>query len=179
MYWIQEYRNIMLKCSVFSEVFKNFKLEGRVYIEKCEIMLKNCVENRNIYMLKSLLSILFQYIIKIKTDIINKNAFCRKHTTCSLPYNRGGLCPGVSVQGVSVQGVSVQGVFVQGSLSRVVSVLEVSLQGGLCPEGGVSVQGFSIQGSLSRGISLTDTPHMNRITDRCKNITFLQLRCGQ
>ena len=29
------------------------------------------------------------------------------------------------------------------------------------------------------GVSACQTPHVNRMTDTCKNITLLQLRCGQ
>ena len=37
--------------------------------------------------------------------------------------------------------------------------------------GGVSVQGVSVQGGLSRGVSVREILS-DRITDRCKNITF-------
>ena len=75
-------------------------------------------------------------------------------TARSLPYGGGGglclggsLCPGaVSVQGASVQGGSLSG----GSMSR------GPLTGGGLPD--------------------RDTLPVNRITDRCKNITFPQLR---
>ena len=110
------------------------------------------------------------------------------HTACSLLYGgEGGLCLGGSLS----RGVSVQVVFVQGgSLSR----------GSLCPEGvlspgrslsrggslsrEVSVWGVSVQGNLcpggvicpEEGLPEKDTPPpppVNRITDRCKNITFV------
>ena len=77
-------------------------------------------------------------------------------------FCQGGLCPGgflsrgVFGQWVSVrgEGVSVQGISVQkGSLSRGVYV-----QGGLCP----------------RDVSVRETLPVNRMTDRCKNITLPQ-----
>ena len=52
---------------------------------------------------------------------------------------------------------------------------EVSAQGGVCLEGvclgGVSVQGVSAYGGCLSKV----TPPVNRITDRCENITFPQL----
>ena len=65
------------------------------------------------------------------------------------------------------------------------------LLGGVCPGGvcqrGMSAQGVSAQGSVClRGVCLegqcipvcngADIPHVDRMTGRCKNITFLQLR---
>ena len=106
----------------------------------------------------------------------------RMRTALSLPYGEGeggSLTRGVSVQaegrlcpgggdlcqgGCLSRGVLCPG---EGSLSRG----RVSVQGeGLCPGGlylGVSVP----------GVSLIESPAMNRITDRCKNITLPQLRC--
>ena len=77
-----------------------------------------------------------------------------------------GLCPGgrVSVQGsLSGGGKSMCG-------GR-------SLSAGLCPEG-VSVQGSLCTGSLCLGglCQGVQPPPVNRTTDRCKNITFPQLR---
>ena len=51
----------------------------------------------------------------------------------------------------------------------------VSAGGGL-PRGEVSVQGMSAQGPQ---MWLPDTLSVNRMTDRCKNITLPQLRCGR
>ena len=74
----------------------------------------------------------------------------------------GGLNLGVSVRGLNL-GVSVRclclGVSVQG-VSR------------------VSVQGVSVQGVLYppvRGVCPEGSPPVNRMTDRCKNITFPQI----
>ena len=48
--------------------------------------------------------------------------------------------------------------------------------------GGVYQEGVSAQGGVSPGVStqggVWHTP-MNRITDRCRNITLLQLGCGR
>ena len=49
----------------------------------------------------------------------------------------------------------------------------VSARGGVCL-GGVSTQG---DGVCQAGVC--QTPPMNRITDRCKNITLPQLCCGR
>ena len=52
---------------------------------------------------------------------------------------------------------------------------EVSVHGGLCPEGsltrGVSVQGISVQ---EESLSGRPPSPVNRMTDRCKNITLPQ-----
>ena len=74
----------------------------------------------------------------------------RMRTARSLPY--GGLCPRGSCPG--------------GSLSRGVRCSGVSCLGG----SRVSVQG---------GLTDRDRPPVNRMTDRCKNITLPQLRCGR
>ena len=61
--------------------------------------------------------------------------------------------------------------------------------GGCLPRVGCLPRGVSAQcgclprGDLSRGVSasglgVADTPPVNRMTDRCKNITLPQLRCG-
>ena len=68
----------------------------------------------------------------------------------------GGVCQGVSALGMSTWGVSVRG----------------CLPGGLSAKGGVC-QGVSAP--MHAGID----PPVNRMIDRCKNITFPQLRCGQ
>ena len=108
----------------------------------------------------------------------------------------GGLCPGGLCLNESLSrglcgGSLCRGLCPWGSLFRVVSVRRVSVQGGLYQA--VSVQGglcrrVSARGSLSRGISVRGfsvqgisvdrdpLPPVNRITDRCKNITFPQLR---
>ena len=86
----------------------------------------------------------------------------RMCTACSLPW--GSLSGGSLSRGVSVQG----GLY----------------PGGLCPGGslsrGVSVHWSLSRGSLSRevsvwGVYLTETTPGNRMTHRCKNITFPQL----
>ena len=49
--------------------------------------------------------------------------------------------------------------------------------GGFSPgglPGGVSAQGGCLSGG---GVCVADSPPVNRITDRCKNITLPQLRC--
>ena len=63
----------------------------------------------------------------------------------------GVLCPGVFVWGSLSRGISVQEVSVQGFLSR-----RVSVQGGLCPwaslsSGGLCLGGLCPGGSLSNG----------------------------
>ena len=79
----------------------------------------------------------------------------------------GGCLPrGASAHGgVSAQvGVSAQGVSARGCLP-----------GGMFTQEGMSAQG----GGLLRGClpgESTSPPPVNRITDRCKNITFTQLR---
>ena len=50
----------------------------------------------------------------------------------------------------------------------------MSAKGGVCL--GVSAQGG---GCLPGGGGMADTPSVNRITDRCKNITLPQLHCGR
>ena len=107
-------------------------------------------------------------------------------TTRSLPYgggggplSKGGLC--LRGGSLSKGGLCPAGVSVGGGLCPGVSVQEGLCLGGgdLCPGrslyGGVSVQG----GLCPRGL-LTEIPSsVNRITDRCKNITLPQLRCGR
>ena len=61
------------------------------------------------------------------------------------------------------------------------SVPGVSVWGGLCPGGGgegISVQGV---GGLCPGGSPSRDPIVNRMTDRCKNITVYSLNfiCGR
>ena len=86
-----------------------------------------------------------------------------------------GVCPGGGVclpRGWCLPG---RGVSAQG-------------EGCVCPGGGMSAQGVVSAGEggcLPRGVylprgCLADTPHpVNRMTDRCKNITLPQLRCGR
>ena len=75
----------------------------------------------------------------------------------------------------------------QHALGRGVSALGVSAQGGCLP-GGVCL--WSQRGCLpralpGRGVSASGprgvwhTPPVKRMTDRCKNITLPQLRCGR
>ena len=49
----------------------------------------------------------------------------------------------------------------------------VSAQGGVCPGG------MSEQGGVCPGDVWQTPPPMNRMTNRCKNITLPQLRCGR
>ena len=104
----------------------------------------------------------------------------RMRTVHQISY--GGFCP---------RGLCLAGSLFRGSLSREVSI------GGLCPGGLCSGEGgLCPRETLSRG-SLIETPldrdhpghvtfdacwdrdpPMNRITNRCKNITFPRFRCG-
>ena len=86
---------------------------------------------------------------------------------------RGGVCPGGCLPGAG------GGVCPGGFLPRGVSAWVVS-QESVCP-GGVSAWGVSHSGGVClRGVvsehALRQTPPVNRMTDRCKNITFPQLR---
>ena len=47
--------------------------------------------------------------------------------------------------------------------------------GGVCLMG-VSAQWVSVQGGVSQHALGQTPPHLDRMTDRCKNITLLQLR---
>ena len=65
----------------------------------------------------------------------------------------------------------------------------VSDQGGVCPGGCQPREGLSAHGVSARGVyaqrsvclegCLPDTHPVNRITDRCKNITLPELHCGR
>ena len=80
---------------------------------------------------------------------------------------------GVSVQGVSARGVSDQGDVCLWGLPRGCP-RGVSVQAG-CLRRGVSAQGgVSTQGCVS-----ARHPSVDRMTDRCKNITLPHLRCGR
>ena len=92
----------------------------------------------------------------------------------SMHWVRGVCIPACSGQGVPAQGVSAQ---------------EVSAHGGVCPLGclptGVSAQsvcgvclgGVCAGGGVCPGV--WQTPSVDRMTDRCKNMTLPQLRCGR
>ena len=73
---------------------------------------------------------------------------------------RRGVWPGVSAQGRSARGVSAQ---------RVVS----AQGGGVCPGGCLPGGGGGVcPGGLPKGGIWQTPPPVNRITDRCKNITL-------
>ena len=61
---------------------------------------------------------------------------------------------------------------------RVLFAQGVSAQGGIS---GVCLGGCPVSagGCLPRGVSARHIPIVNKITDRCKNITLPQLGCGQ
>ena len=78
---------------------------------------------------------------------------------------RGGVCQqGLSARGDG--GLSTWGVSAQACLHQRVSALGV-----VCP-----VRVSAQQGCLPRGV--WQTPPVDRMTDRCKNITLSQLCCG-
>ena len=103
----------------------------------------------------------------------------RMCTARSLPWGGGSLSRrSVSVQGSLYPGGG-GGSLSRGSLSRRF-LSRVGWGWCLCPRSlsrGVSVQGVSDWGVFVVGsLSGRPPPPVNRMTDRCKNITFLQLR---
>ena len=98
--------------------------------------------------------------------------------------SRGSLSRGCLCSGGLLTEISSSGNRITDSCYRVAGV-GVFVQGGLCPGGslsrGISVQGdLCLGGCLCSGGLLTEIPSsVNRITDRCKNITLRQLRCGR
>ena len=71
----------------------------------------------------------------------------------------------------------------RGCLPRGVGCLSRGV--GLSAKGGVSAWGKSARGCLPRGVGVSARgvsarhPSVDRMTDRCKNITLPQLRCGR
>ena len=68
--------------------------------------------------------------------------------------------------------------------ARLLSISQHALHGGCLPGGRVSAQGGCLsegRGSAQSGVSARRVadPPVNRMTDRCKNITLPQLRCGR
>ena len=107
------------------------------------------------------------YFCRVKTSVQQECIPVGYVPSAAVAVSRGGggVCPGVvSVQGREclLRGVSIQGVTAQG----------VSAQGGCLPRGCLPKGGVCPGGCLPG----TPTP-VNRIRDRCKNITLPQLRC--
>ena len=84
----------------------------------------------------------------------------------------GGVCPrgcllrGCLLWGVCLGGVCFQGVSARGCLLQGVSALGVSALGDVCSWGGL------LWGGGIPACTEADTPRVNRMTDRCKNITL-------
>ena len=90
----------------------------------------------------------------------------------------GGVCRGCLLRGCLLRGCLPRGVSAGGCLPG------VSAQGGVCPGvvclGGCLLRGVSAPGGVCWGcVYLLRVPPVNRMTDRCKNITLPQLRCGR
>ena len=83
----------------------------------------------------------------------------------------GGVCSG----GVCTGGVCSGGLLLGGVCSGVCS------WGVSAPRGRCLIQGGLLHGGGGSIPACTeaDTPHVNRITHTCKNITLAQLRCGR
>ena len=86
--------------------------------------------------------------------------YCKQECIPAVAISWGCLPREVSVWGVSAQGVGV----CPGGMSA----QRVSAQGGCLPPEGVSAHGVS-------GWGVCQTPPVDRMTDACENITFLQL----
>ena len=87
-----------------------------------------------------------------------------------------GVCPGGCLPRGNTWGMSAQGVSAWGGVCRAGWLLgDVCWEGG-CLLGGVCPGGCLPRGCVSQHAPLADTPPVERMTDRCKNITFPQLR---
>ena len=87
----------------------------------------------------------------------------------------GGCLP----RGVCLGAVYTGGCLPRECLARGTVCLRGCLPGGVSPEGVSLPRGVSAQRRyLLRGDCMGCTPPVSRITDRCKHITLLQLRCG-
>ena len=95
-----------------------------------------------------------------------------------------GVCPGVCLpKGMCLpRGGVCQEVSAQGSVCLGVCLPRGCLPRGPCPwsvcPGGCLPKGVSTKGVSARGC-VWQTPPMNRMTDKCKNITLPQLPCGR
>ena len=101
---------------------------------------------------------------------------------------QGGLYLGVSAQGCLPEGGCPGGVCLGGVCpGGVCQDVGVSARGGgVCQGVGVSARGWGMsawgvsdQGGCVSQHTLRQTPPMDRMIDRCKNITLPQLRCGR
>ena len=159
----KQYNSKQSNIVIYAGIVNKFNSWNLVYFDrKCF-----CGLDFKIMMHYSTVAIIFYQIITISNQIISNQSqiiFISQQECIPVgcvPYVRcsgrllGGVCPGGSAQG----GVCPGGVCPGG----------VSL-GGLCPGGVSAAQG---------GVCLGGCLPVNRITDRCKNITSPQLRCGR
>ena len=82
---------------------------------------------------------------------------------------------GVPAQGVPARGVPAHGVYLPGGVPArgVPARVVCACQGGTCP-GGYLPGGYLPRGYLRGGVPAQVLPPVNRMTDRCKNITLPQ-----
>ena len=159
----KQYNSKQSNIVIYAGIVNKFNSWNLAYFDrKCF-----CGLDFKIMMHYSTVAIIFYQIITISNQIISNQSqiiFISQQECIPVgcvPYVRcsgrllGGVCPGGSAQGGCLPG----GVCPGG----------VSL-GGLCPGGVSAAQG---------GVCLGGCLPVNRITDRCKNITSPQLRCGR
>ena len=123
---------------------------------------------------KLLLTVLYIFFEKLHKTRMHSS---RMHTSCLLPispsmhHSQGGTCPGGTCPGgVPVGGTCKGGYLPEGSVPALGYLPWGTCPGGTC-QGGVPTW---VGCTCPRGCTCPGTPPMNRMTDRCKNITLPQ-----
>ena len=85
----------------------------------------------------------------------------------------------MSIPACTGQGVGIPECTGQGGVSKHALDRGVSAQWGVCPGAGVFPGQGVCQGGVYPNMHWDRHPPVDRMTDRCKNITLPQLRCGR